>query len=188
MTQELEDKRPRAMRRTNETTFDRIYNFHFGKTRVELTEKETEIKDRWDYAFRLFVGTKTDREVVIALTRKFEIEERQAYDDLKNMKLLYSQPRNADKELRRLKSEAQILWGMRKARLKKDMESHFRYLKLYNEIHGLNIEEGNELADKMKELKPHAIMFVLDTAALKAAADELMKDVPAIEIEYQEVQ
>lgn len=175
---------PREARRTADTTFDRIYKSYFGKLRIELTEKETEIRDRWDFGFRMMCQAHTDRDIVILMMKKFGIAKPTAYDDIKNIQALFGDQKQANKEFKRLKAEHWIQRGIKKAWKNDKLLSYERLIGRYTKINGLELEPGNELADLVKKLKPHSITFVLDPEALKKQAKELMEDVPTLDTDY----
>ncbi len=187
MSQEtLPDKRPREAKKTHDSTFDRIYKFHFSKFRVELTDKEKEICERWDYCFKLICNMHSERNVVRVLMSKFDIGKSKAYDDLFNTRVLFGD-KNVNKEFKRLVSEEWIMWGMKLAKKEKNLEALDKLIARYNKINGLEIESDNEFADMVKKLTPTALVFTLDAKQLQQEADGLMDKIPSVDTDYEDV-
>ena len=187
MSQEIEKVPPREARKTNDSTFDRIYKFYFGKVRVELTPKETVIKDRWDMCFKYLCNMHTDRKVVQMLQKNFDITMSVAYNDVRNTKLLFGDSKNVDREFKRKVSEEWTLWGMKQAKKEKNLDALDKLVGRYNKINGLEGESDNEYADMVKKLTPTALIFVLDTKQLQVEATGLMQNIPAVDTEFEDV-
>lgn len=182
-----DDKRPREANKTNDSVFDRIYKSYFGKSRIELKAEEIRIRDRWDYAYRLLCNANTNRVVVEALMKKFDIQKSKAYDDISNVILLFGSQGNTNKEFKRLRAEGWIIRGIQKAWKAEDLENYHRLINRYTKINGLDVSEDSAIADLIRKLKPTILMFTTNAEQLKKEADDLMHDVPTMDVEHKEV-
>lgn len=178
---------PREARKTADSTFDRIYKSCFGKIRVELNEKETRIKARWEMCFELLCNMQTEREVLKMLQTKFKIGQHMAYNDIKNTKLLFGDRRNTDKEFKRKQSEEWTLWALSEAKKTNNLEAVDKFLGKFNKINGLDIENDIEYADMVKKLTPTALVFTITVDKLKEEADSLMDNIPSQDIEFEDI-
>jgi len=179
---------PRELRRIADTTFDRIWKFYFNtKTRIDLTEKEEEIRQRWEYVWTLSTDIMTRREIVLQLRSTYQITERQAYEDIINAWNLFGNPQDQVRKARREILSDILLKAMNKA----DKDSEYKALEKlalrYSRINGLDIDNKNDqLADFIKGLKPHTIIITGDPKSLQREADELMEGVEDIDSEVIE--
>lgn len=177
----------REANKTSDSTFDRIYKSYFGKIRIELKPDELRIRERLDFAYRMMCQANTDRSIVNLLMNKFNIEKRQAYNDIKNTIQLFGSQKESNKDFKRIRAEHWIIQGIKKAWKNEDLEAYHRLLNRYTKINGLDVNEDNALADIIKQLRPTALIFTLNAEQLKKEADSLTKDIPADDVEYQDV-
>jgi hypothetical protein len=187
MTQEIDKLPPREAKKTNDSTFDRIYKFYFGKVRIELTPAEIRIRDRWDMCFKLLCNMHTERKVVQLLQKKFDITISVAYNDVRNTKALFGDSKNVDREFKRKQSEEWTLWGIKQAKKDNNLEALDKLVGRFNKINGLDVESDNEYADMVKKLTPTALVFVLDTKQLQKEADSLMDKIPSVDADFEDV-
>src|SRR4051812_20377937 len=97
---------PRGANKTNDSTFDRIYKYyHNSKTRIELTEDEKRISQRWEKAWYLLCRYRTKKQVVDFICREFKIEKSVAYDDVRKACMLISNPQDDTKDAKRAIAE-----------------------------------------------------------------------------------
>ncbi len=172
-----EGKMIREARKTNDSTFDRIYKSLFGKQNYELTEKEKEIAARWDFAWLQLCDMKPMNKVVDALCERFSVGKSVAYDDVSNAMALYGDPRKHVKEAKRSIAEQAILRALEKAWNDNNLDAYERLMGKYIAINGLDKESNNELSDLVKKLRPTALVFTLTPEQLKKEADSLISDV-----------
>jgi len=187
MTQEIEKLPPREARKTNDSTFDRIYKFYFGKVRVELTPGEERIKDRWDQCFKLLCSMHSERKVVQLLQKQFDITISVAYNDVRNTKLLFGDTKNVDREFKRKISEEWTLWGIKEAKKTKNLEALDKLVGKFNKINGLEVENDNQYADMVKKLTPTALIFTTSMDELKREAASLLEKIPSVDTEFEDV-
>lgn len=180
---------PRETRKTNDSTFDRIYKYyHNAKTRIELTEEETRLRERWEKAWLLRCRYRTKKQVADLLCRLFNIEKSVAYDDVNKASMLFTDPQADTKDAKRAIAESALLQGAHKAWTSGDMELHLRYMREYSEINGLKDHEGDtNMADLMKKLKPHQIIIVSSQAELEAQANAMQEQLTH-DIEFQDAE
>lgn len=183
------DRLPREARKTTDTTFDRIYKFyHNDKTRIELSEEEKVIAERWEKAWFLLCGHKPVKKVCDELESMFSISKQLAYNDVRNAMMLFEDPRHNFKEAKRAISETSLLNGAAKAWEDGDLEMHLKYMKEYNEINGLKTPDSeNAIADFVKKMKPQQIIIVANQKDLEAEANRLQEELTQ-EVEFKEVQ
>lgn len=178
---------PNEMRKTKDSTFDRIWKFYHEKTNVILTAKEEEIRERWEHGWFLLCGHKNMKTACEMIVETYSVKKSIAYDDLRNAMLLFSDPRMHLKDAKKAIAETMILAGAEKAWDKGDLFMHEKYLNQYVKINGLENKDGDNIADLIKKLKPHVINFVTDESELKKEAAQLMKNIPAEDIDFEQV-
>lgn len=172
---------PREANKTKDTTADRIYKYyHNNKSRIELSEAEIVIRDRWEKAWLLLCRNRTQKQVVDLIMRLFNVGKSVAYDDVRNAMMLFSNPQNDLKDAKRLIAETMVLNGADKCWKKGDMDGYHKFTKLYIDINKINGDEGNSMAEMLKKLKPQQIIIVADPEELekqvKAPQDEITLD------------
>lgn len=173
----------REAKKTNDSTFDRVYKYyHNPKTRIELSDEENHLRERWEKAWLLRCRYRTKKQVADLLCRLFNIEKSVAYDDVQKAGMLFSEPEADTKDAKRAIAESALLAGAGKAWTSGNMDLHLKYMKEYTEINGLKDKDADgNMGEMMKKLKPHQIIIVTSQAELEAQAnalqEELTKDV-----------
>jgi len=183
------DEKPLEMRKTNESTFERIYKwYHSSTSRIQLSDEEENIRNRWEKAWYIMCDKlRTKKQTVDLIKRLYNVSKSVAYDDVRNAENLFGEPGNASKDAKRRIAEHQFLEGAKRALRAGDLEMHERYMNRFAEINGLKDQESeNQLAGLLKELKANTIVVVSDPQALQAQAqklqEELTVDVPHTEL------
>jgi hypothetical protein len=179
---------PREAKRTNDSTFDRIYKYyHVNKTRIELTPEETGIRERWEKAWFLLCRRRTQKQVVELLEKLFSISQSVAYDDVRNAMQIFSNP-NADiKDGKRAIAETMALEGANMCFKKSDMDGYHKFIKMYMDINGLMVEEDDKLKALLKNLKATTLVFKISPDDLRKEAEDLLKDTPTIDTGFEDV-
>jgi hypothetical protein len=163
--------------RTKDSTFDRIYRFyHSNKTRIELTEVEQQIRDRWEKAWLLLNRHRTRKQAADLLVKLFNVSLSVAFDDVKHAMMLFSNPMEDVKDAKRAIAETMALNGANKCWATSDMDGYHKFLKAYQEINQLNSDKDNGLGDLLKKMKPHQVIIVSSEAELEAQANKLQQD------------
>jgi hypothetical protein len=171
------DKLPREAKRTNDTTFDRIYKYyHNNKTRVELTAEEHAIRERWEKTWLLMCRHRTRKQAVDLLVKLFNISQATAFDDVRHAMMLFSNPAEDLKPAKRAIAETMALNGADRCWKNGDMEGYYKFTKLYQEVNQLDNEKDNDVGDLLKKLKPHQVIIVSSEAELEAQANKLQED------------
>jgi hypothetical protein len=182
------DSLPREAKKTNDTTFDRIYKYyHNDKTRIQLSDEEKAIRERWEKAWLLLCRHRTRKQVVDILEKVFKIEKSIAYDDVRKAMMLFSDPSNDLKDAKRAIAEDSFLKGADKAWKNGDLEMHLKYMKEYAEINRLNEDVSNQMEELIKNLKPTQIVIVSDVKDLMSDATKLQEDLIQ-DIEHTEIE
>lgn len=182
------DQLPKEMKRTNDSTFDRVWKYyHHNKTRVELTEEEHAIRARWEKSWLLLCRHRTQKQVVELIERLFKVSRSVAYDDVRNAMQLFGNPQEDVKEAKRQIAEHWITEGLQRCLKAGDMEGYQKFLKQYIEINGLTIQDDDKLKDAIATLKPTTVIFFSTPEQLKRDAAELMKGVPAVDAKFTDV-
>ncbi len=181
---EKKDNLPRAARRTTDTTFDRIWKFYFlSEVEVELSEKEEEIRQRWEFAWNQLSRFTIRHRVVKKLMEEFEVKRSTAFEDIRNCEFLFGDPTQQNKAAKKAIVSNALERAMKKC-IKTDNWKAFEKLLLrYRQFNDLDKEEDDKLIEYLKKKKPAIIVFVTDADALKKQADELMQDVEDIDHE-----
>lgn len=84
--------------KTGDSSFDKIYAYYKDASKYPLTEKQTELKNRWLAAFTLRQNFHSREQAANELMEKYEISRAQAYRDLKNAERLFGNVMKADRD------------------------------------------------------------------------------------------
>jgi hypothetical protein len=179
---------PREAKRTNDTTFDRIYkSIHNSKTRIELTVEEIRISNRWDKAWLLLCRHRTKKQVADLIMKLFNVGMSVAYDDVRKAMMLYSDPTQDERDGKRLIAETAFLRGADKAWKNGNLDMHLKYMKEYTEINKLREDAGADMGELIKSLKPTQIIIVSTKQDLEAEAtklqEQLIQDITHTEVD-----
>lgn len=169
---------PKENRRTNDTTFDRIYKYyHNSKTRIVLDETEEWIRIRWETAWFLLVRAKSQKDVADELEKMYQVSKSLAYDDVRHAMMLFGDPRQNVTPAKRAIAETIALKGIEYAEKIQDLMMMERFLQKYIDINGLK-EIGNDgkLEEMIKKLKAHQINIVSKPTELEAEANRLHEE------------
>jgi hypothetical protein len=179
---------PREMRKVSDTIFDRIYKYYFNKkTNVALNDEEEAIRDRWDFAWKLLANMYTRRQVVEALTQKYNhIHKSIAYDDVNKAMMLFGDPRNANKEAKKALAEEWITKGIKKAWDDQDLDAYERLIGRYNKLNSLEDGHSENIEELMKQLRPHQVVIVANMDELKTEISKLQEDLIQ-DIDHEEI-
>jgi len=177
----------RAANKTKDSTFDRVYAFYHSKSRVELKPDEHATRERWEKAWHILTSHRTIKKTVEIIERICHVSKSTAYDDVRNAMLLFGNPVEGMKQAKRAILETALIEGAQKAWKRGDLEAHLKYMKEYKEVNGLHLQEGDGMKELLKDLKPHTIVFVASEEQLKQQADQLLKNVPAIDTDYEDL-
>ena len=181
-------KELRQANKTADSVFDRIYKFHHSsKSKVELTEQEQEVCERWEKAWLLLTSANPDKKVADDLTKIFNISVSTAYDDLRHAKMLYGDPRIATKQMSRAIAASMALTKHKEADERGDHEMAERYFNRWLEITGVkDHSDGNgSMEEMMKKFKAHQIVIVSNMTDLQVEAEKLREQI-TIDIPHAE--
>ena len=169
---------PRQMRRSSDTTFDRIYKYYFiKKSNIELTAEENVIRERWDFAWQLLSNMHTRRQVVEAALTKFNIEKSVAYDDVNKAMMLFGDPQRSTKEAKMAMVDEWITLGLKKAWDNHDLQAYEKLLGRYMKLNKLEGDTTTDMADLVKKFKAHTIMIFSSPEELQREAQRLQEGV-----------
>lgn len=179
---------PRQANKTNDSTFDRIYKYyHSDKSRIELTDEEKRIRERWEKAWLLLCRRRTQKQVVELVEKLFSVSQSVAYDDVRNAMHLFSNPQSDLKDAKKAIAETMILDGADKCFKAGDMDGYQKFIQKYIDINGLTVEEDSKMKDLLKNLKATTLVFTTSPETLKKEAADLLKNIPAVDIPHEEV-
>jgi hypothetical protein len=178
---------PREMRKTKDTTFDRIFKYYHNKrTTVTLTEAEDLVRQRLDFAWKCLCEINTRQGVVDLMLAKFPtIKKSIAFDDINKAMAIFGDPRAANKEAKRALSEGWIVQGIKKAWEDGDLAAYERLLARYNKINRLEDDDGG-LGDKLKAFKAVQINITADRGDLQKLAQDMQQRL-AQTIEFEQI-
>jgi len=177
---------PREARKTNESTFDRIWNYYHSKSSILLKDKENEIRERWEKAWYILTEHRNRKETVELIQRLFHIEKWQAYDDVKNAQLLFGDPGPQFKEAQRAMVETFILKAMKKAFKSGNMDAYEKLIGRYMKNAGLEVDDDSAMENKLKAIRATTFFFTADEE-LKEKAKNLMSNIPAEDVDFESV-
>jgi hypothetical protein len=176
---------PREAKKTADSTFDRIYKYyHNDKTRIELTDEEKQIRDRWEKAWLLLSRHRTQKAVCDLLERLFHISKSVAYDDIRKAMMLFSNPLDDLKEAKRSIAETMAMNGANKCWKEGNMDGYHKFVKLYMELNKLDIQE-DDISGLLKKLKPTQVLIVASREDLQAEAAKIQAEI-IHDVEYTE--
>lgn len=148
------DDQPREAVKSKDSTADRIYKYYHSKSRVELTEEEEGIRERWEKAWFLLCSHKTQKEVVNTVGTLFSISKSVAYDDVRSAMMLFGNPQQDMRDAKKAMAETWIIQGLNKCWDDKDMDGYQKFLKQYTELNGLNDQSNDDtIANMLKKFK-----------------------------------
>jgi hypothetical protein len=182
------DKLPREAKKTADSKFDRIYKYFFNSktTRIDLTEEEQEISQRWERAWLFLCRHRTRKQVADLLMRQYNISRAVAYDDIANAMRLYEDPKEDVKRAKRAIVEDAILKGMDKAWKSGNEELRLKWVAKYIELFELDKADSTNLNSLADKFKPHQIIIVSDTESLQKQARKMQEEL-AEDVEFTRV-
>jgi hypothetical protein len=147
-----------------DTTYDRIHSYYQSGT--SLTEKEDEIKKRWEAAHSLMLLYHSREQSVPILKARFEISNAQAYRDINSSLKLFGDINKSNKEgMRNIHYElAMQTYKMAKECKPPDLAEMNRANALAMKILGLDREDP-EMPD-FENLQPHVYIIANDPKTL----------------------
>jgi len=83
-----------------DTTFDEIQEYYLTED-IVLSEKKSEIRERWETIHALQLEYESDRDIISIMQNRFGISEGQAYRDMRNSEKLFGNLRVSNKEILR---------------------------------------------------------------------------------------
>lgn len=183
------DALPREAKKTNDSTFDRIYKYYRNnKTRIELADEEKVILERWEKSWLLLCRHRTRKQVAEITQKLFKVGRAVAYDDIRNAMMLFSDPLNDLKDAKRAIHEEMVLRGADRCWKKGDMDGYWKFTKEYREVNSLgNDDNANGVADLLKKLVPQQVIIVADPDELKSMASKIQEELTH-DIEFKEAE
>ncbi len=177
---------PREMRKTADLLFDRIYKFYFNrKTNVALTTEEENVRLRWDFAWKMLANMYTPRQVCDALCQRFEVKKSIAYNDVNNAMKLFGDPRQANKDAKRIIAEEWIVRGIKKAWDDQDLDAYERLVGKYNKINKLEEDYDDKMESMFKNFQPAQIIIVAKREDMEAEIKKLQKEI-TLDVAHEE--
>lgn len=172
------DDQPREAVKSKDSTADRIYKYYHSKSRIELTEEEEGIRERWEKAWFLLCRHKTVKEVTAIISKMFNVGKSVAYDDVRNAQMLFGNPQQDMREAKKAMAETWIIRGLNKAWKDEDLDSYQKLLKQYCELNGLSDQSNDDtLAELIKKFKPTQIILNSSEQELTMAAQKLQEQI-----------
>jgi len=192
MVPEKVDNRPRSAKRKSDTSFDRIWKYFYDqKTRISLSAKELELKEKYELAWKMLCSMYTRKQVAIALVERYDhkITERTAYNYIDASMSLFGDPQNSNKEAQRQIVSEWLIRAIRKAWEDKNFKAYEKLILRYTRLNGLEGSNDADIAKLLKNRKPAVFIFTTDESTLKEQADKLMEDVetPTIDTKYEDI-
>lgn len=159
--QELHDYRMRHTELKHSTMKDKIKAWYVAETPFTLTERENEIRLRWEFARDQFMANKTYSEITQALSDEFGISIQSAKLDVRDMRVAFPPAESTDKHMHRLRAERMVLKAYAKAEEKDDVKGMMACMKQYVIIMGLDKEDPNAI-DIQKAMADRTYVEALD--------------------------
>lgn len=172
---------------TTNTTFDRIYRYyHTNKARVELSDYEKQIRERWEKAWFLLCRHRTRKQVADLLEKLFSIEKSTAYDDVRFAMMLFTNPKEDTKEAKRAIAETWAVNGANKCWKDGDMDGYYKFMKEYKDINQLNVPDDDGTLEKLlKESQATQIILVSSMDELKKQSENLRDGI--VDVEHEDL-
>lgn len=176
---------PIHARRTDDSMFDRIWKYYYMTNKqVVLTEQEERIRQRMEMAWQMDCSMLSRLKIARRLMKKFDICQRQAYYDIDNARLLFSDPTVQNREAKRQVMNHILENAIKKAYIQKEYKALANLILRYDKLNGLSEATSNPMEALLKNMRPAAITFTADPEALKKQAEEMLGDV--VDAEYEE--
>jgi hypothetical protein len=150
---------------------------------VKLSDKEEEIRRRWEFAWMMDLTLLSRFKMSKRICSKFKVSQRTAYEDIKMSRMVFSDPTQQNKEAKRSILNNILETSLRKARARGDDMAVERLAHRYSKINGLDFKEADPIEDIMKNQKPSVIIFSADPETLKKQAESLVEDIDHEELD-----
>jgi hypothetical protein len=163
----------KSLKLPTDTTLERIFSFYVNST--EITEKEEQIRMRWEAAYSLILQYGNTQTVLPLLENKFEIKRAQAYRDINNCLKLYGDVNKSNKQAKRnlLSQLAMKIYELAAGETPPNLDQMTKALTLAAKVEGLD-KEDPEMPD-FKNFTQHNYNIVCDPKILG------MEEIPDLE-------
>lgn len=179
---------PRRARYKNDNTLTLLWDYYYSPKNVLLKPKEDEIRRRCEKAWDRLVSANTTMQTVNYLVKKYEIKSAAtAFKYISMAKQLFGEPGESDRLVKKAISEEIAIRGMKKALKNDDLRALATLLNRYNAINDLEGGNDNAIATLLKGMRAFQISFTSDEEVLDKQIAEMRKDIPAVDIGYEEV-
>jgi hypothetical protein len=185
MSKKISLERAKRIMKVDDTKLERYLGYYFGDILLEadpnipdakhLTDIERQMLAKYQRIYELFDIGRTDTMIRQFLTKTYDIQERQAYELVREAYLLYGVTGTADKEGKRRAAINYYMTLSQVAFKDKNYEAAIRAKEKADKLEGL-FDEDNEGLDPEDFKKPTKVIFVTDLNVFKKAQQELEGD------------
>jgi hypothetical protein len=185
MSKKISLERAKRIVKVNDTKLDRYLGYYFGEILLDadpnkpdaecLTDVEKQMLAKYQRIYELFDIGRTDAMIRQFLTKTYGIQERQAYDLVRDAYILYGVTGTADKEGKRRAAINYYMTLSQVAFKDKNYEAAIRAKEKADKLEGL-FDVDLEGLDPEDFKKPTKIFFVTDLNVFKKAQKELEGD------------
>jgi len=185
MSNKISLERAKRIMKIDDTKLERYLGYYFGDILLEsdpntpnvkyLSEIERQMLAKYQRIYELFDIGRTDTMIRQFLTKTYDIQERQAYELVREAYLLYGITGTADKEGKRRAAINYYQTLSQVAFKDKNYEAAIRAKQSGDKLEGL-FDEDNEGLDPDDFKKPTKVIFVTDLNVFKKAQQELEGD------------
>jgi hypothetical protein len=158
---------------TGDTSFDKIWAHYKDPSKYKLTEKQTQLKERWLAAFTLRQNFHSRQQAANIMMEKYDVSRAQAFIDLRNAERLFGNVMKADRQgsLAILREYAHKMYLMAvKAKDLKAIGKSLELLGKYSEI-----DKDNSLTFNPEKLENKQIKLVIKKSTEELIINHLTK-------------
>ena len=185
MSNKISLERAKRIMKVDDTKLERYLGYYFGDILLEadpktpnakhLTDIERQMLGKYQRIYELFDIGRTDTMIRQFLMKTYDVQERQAYELVREAYLLYGVTGTSDKEGKRRAAINYYMTLSQVAFKDKNYEAAIRAKEKADKLEGL-FDEDNEGLDPEDFKKPTKIIFVTDLNVFKKAQKDLDGD------------
>jgi hypothetical protein len=169
--------KPKRAKKRYESTFQRIWNFYYDQeSNTFLTERENQIRERWEMAYIMLCGMSTKSQVAKKISKLYSIYITAAYRDItKAVELFGEDPKESSKEAKRTLASEWIVMAIKRAWNTQNYKALEMLIYQYNKLHGLEDHSENPLLDLISENRPTEIRLSADPKVFEKELADLLR-------------
>lgn len=157
---------------SRDTNFEKIKAYYLNPSKYELTEKNENIRSRWQAIFTMKLNHMTDTEIVNILSEN-GMSHAQAYNDIRNSSLLFGDVTATDPMAQRVVLQHYAMDVLRRCQADGDYENELKALKLLADFSGI-------YDDTLQSFNPEKLKNDQVRLAVSKSTEALLKQIAAL--------